>query len=232
MDKRLLMPNRLAQFRLNYLGPEGDVNNNILYVRRQTGCITSLNQAWSDDAAAAMARVFAEAWRDHLKVYVTPRCVLQSVDWVWNESIPDGPLHEGTYLGTPLPQAGTGTGGDMPAGMTLAVRLLTGLGGRSNHGRFFLPPPLRSGLATVDPNAIDAASQGNLQTDVTAWLAQVNWNTCVAGIGDKYDLVVASFVHNGAVRAEAQHHSVTGIGFKDFFLDFQRRRAPAHARHH
>lgn len=231
-DKRLRMPNELCQFTLNWDILDSDVANNVLYLRRQGCDIGNPNSSWDDTAAEGQALNIAAAFSLHLGPLISDTCTLSSVDWCWNEDPTAPVLHIGTASGSPMPWSGAQTAAPTSSGVSLAIRLQTGLGGRANHGRFFLVG-INAGLFdAAAPNVLKAGSVADFATHLPALLAAVNNNDCVADVGSIYTWAVASFILHGALRAVASHTTVTAVNLKDSFFDFQRRRAPAHARHH
>jgi hypothetical protein len=131
-----------------------------------------------------------------------------------------------------MPYNGSGGAHALDNGLTLPFRLRTGLGGRGKYGRFF-PPGLGDALVdATDPNQISAGALTAANTAATAFLAALNNNDLIAGAGDVYDLVVASFVHNHITLPHVSVTPVTEISVRERWLCFQRRRAPGHNRHH
>lgn len=102
----------------------------------------------------------------------------------------------------------------MPANVTLAVKFLTGLAGRSNRGRQYWIGLAESQVAgdfvLPTPGAAIAAAYNTLKTNLTA--------------GTNGDLAVLSRYHNGAPRTIGVATLVTAIGTTDLRVDTQRRR--------
>lgn len=116
--------------------------------------------------------------------------------------------------------AGTAGPNALPNNCTVAIKLNTGLGGRSNHGRYF-----HIGLERdmVSNNRIVSPYDTNIPAALSALI------TAIEAISD-WLVVVASFVTAGAPRPTAVANQVTGLSM-DLVVDSQRRRLPEHNRH-
>lgn len=121
----------------------------------------------------------------------------------------------------PTPSVGNNSGGgtNMPSAGCIAMKLSTGLTGRSNRGRIYIPVigtgfligglstnMVYSGYMTILLNNWQA-----LYTAIGAWNAAAHW-------------VVVSFMTGGVWRAEGSVHNVVSLAFVDANLDNQRRR--------
>jgi hypothetical protein len=121
----------------------------------------------------------------------------------------------------------------LPNGVTFAVTLRTGFAGRSFRGRWYVPNLTEAGATTEpDLNVIKFDIANDLVNTTEALAAQVT----IADAGAA--LVVLSRFNKDAVPAPP-HERATGIGtpvigagYHDLFMDYQRRRAPGHNRHH
>lgn len=235
MDRRLKMEKNILQVRLNWDLPNKDIGNNIIYLQR-LACpfpppLDPITHDWDDAFANTQVATTLTATVNHILPHLSQDVGLIGADWTWNEALDVGPLHIGN-VPTPGGEHIGGTASQaMPIGDALAVRFRTGLGGRARHGRIFLPGiPVTAG--TVDNTSVLTAGYVTaLLPDLTSWLNAVNNNDCVLDAGDIVRLVVASFVVAGAARLSALTTPVVSADLSDSFLDFQRRRAPGHARH-
>jgi hypothetical protein len=133
---------------------------------------------------------------------------------------------------TGLPVAGTGSANAIAAGTTKALTARTGLAGKSYRGRTFLAAV--DALAVPDPD--DGLITGTYVAD--AILAFNSLIPSVTSIDALAKLVVASRYYQPGgpntptvPRATAVLTPITSYGNHDLFVDFQRRRAPGHARH-
>lgn len=117
----------------------------------------------------------------------------------------------GIEYSTGLPAAGVGTGHSEPSNVTLAVKLSTGLSGRSYRGRvYFIGLP--AGAATAD------------QVDgVTVAAIKSAWQNLQSTLPAGWEWVVASSMENLTWRTTGVMTTITGIAV-DPFVDSQRRR--------
>lgn len=118
---------------------------------------------------------------------------------------------------------GVDGGGVMNAGLSFALTLRTGLAGRSFRGRVFSIG--LSAAAYADANTITSTVAGQL---VAAWGALP---AAIEGANGSWRWVVLSREHNKAPRAEGVGTPILTVGYSDLVVDYQRRRAPNHARH-
>lgn len=232
-DKRLKMPSYLCQFTLKWSILDGDIAENVLYMRRED-CVGGLGHntlTWDDSAALDQAAHLGGAFQTNLASFMAADVSLTSIDYCWNEVVDTGPLHVGTQGSSGVGWGGTNTGDPANNGITLACRLQTGLGGRGNHGRFYFVG-VNTGLYNLDdPNRLKDSSITDFGGALSSLLADINNNDCVAEVGSQYWLAVASFITGGGLRTPTVSHKVTAINLSDPYFDFQRRRAPGHARH-
>lgn len=132
-----------------------------------------------------------------------------------------------------LPIAGEGGTPAIPSGLAFCVTLRTGLSGRNYRGRVYIPGFTNSDFDVMDQNILSAASAANMVGGVKNIIATLN-----ASDGGHNQVVICSRtskVENPVApynRATAVMTPVTDAGYHDLFADFQRRRAPAHNRHH
>jgi hypothetical protein len=117
----------------------------------------------------------------------------------------------------PSPQAGTAGGSTQANNVTYAVKFQTGLAGRSQRGRIYVV-----GLSTTAM----ASPNGVVSTTAAAGFVS-SYNTLIANlISAGYNLVVTSFRHDGAYRAEGQNSIITTAAVTDSYSDSMRRRLP------
>lgn len=233
MDKRLKMPNYIAQFTVNWAPDNGDPMANVLY-QQHTDCVPDIPSpvTYSDTNAAANALNLINAINGHLLPITSAGVALESVSWVWNEAVDTGPLHEGVVVAEGGPLPGAVAGAPLPAGVSKACRLQTGLGGRHYHGRFFWPLLAASQVEGTDGDLLTTAFQTSLLAALPAFLAACNNNDCISGVGDNYYMVVAAFYHAQALMAAPIFTKVSTIDFLTSYVDYQRRRSTGHGRHH
>lgn len=132
-----------------------------------------------------------------------------------------------------MPVAGGGGAGTMlQNGLCFTITHRTGLAGRSYRGRTYVPCLSTDVVAAVGANSIIGATADALVAELTGLMTNIHAHDAT------WNLVVASR-YSGVTPAGRPIPRVTGIttpivqmGYKDLFLDYQRRRAPAHNRHH
>lgn len=130
---------------------------------------------------------------------------------VWNDIlvnlIPDngaGPVID-SAIGS-FTDAGASTAGSLPTQIAICVSLQTGLAGSRNRGRFYLPTPDRTVVATT--GRLASAGLTGLVNGLTAWKNSL--------IGDGFTPIVLS-------RTEGAQTVVTALRVGNV-LDTQRRR--------
>lgn len=115
------------------------------------------------------------------------------------------------------------TANPLPNNVTFCLKLSTGLVGRSFRGRTYwigLVYDQITGNVILHSGAVDIRGIMNqLLTFLTSHTTS-------------YALGVLSLHHNGAARTAGVFTSASGYSFTDEVLDSQRRRLPAHNRHH
>lgn len=109
---------------------------------------------------------------------------------------------------------GTAVGNGLPANCSFCVKLLTGLTGRSQRGRFYAFPTSEANRTAED--TVDVAYAQDVADMILAF--QTN------AIADDWNLVVVSRFHLGAARTNGVHRIVTDITWTDLQLDSQRGR--------
>lgn len=120
-------------------------------------------------------------------------------------------------LPTPRPGA-AGSGGALPGNCTFCLQWQTGLAGRSQRGRLYLP-----GLSTGD---LQAAPNQSLVSSGRASVYVASLNALIAAINalTGYSLVVVSYRHLNAWRTEGQTSTILNATYADLSVDSQRRR--------
>lgn len=128
----------------------------------------------------------------------------------------NGPVWENSQL-----IVGTRTPDPVPDNATIAVKWITGRGGRSYRGRSY-----HIGLTVdmVSGDQLSSAVQTPMLTAYNALLTAISgvaWNSYGPTQGS---MVVVSASHNKVARATAEITPITQAVFADFNLDSQRRR--------
>lgn len=121
----------------------------------------------------------------------------------------------------PAPRIGAQSGQQFPPSATFAVKLSSGLTGRSSRGRLFVP-----GLtAAMSPQPCTFLYAANANGIVAA-LNTLKGNLAAGG----HTLCITSYSHDKAWRATAVNYAVTGISYSDLSVDCQRRRLAGRGR--
>lgn len=116
---------------------------------------------------------------------------------------------------------GSNAGEALPNNVDPCITFRTNTGGRSGHGRNYIP-----GLSNsdVDGNMLDSTVAGTLI---------VAYEQIIAGGGaELHGLVwsIVSYRTGGAVRPVPLSFPITQVGFSDLIVDSQRRRLPGRGR--
>jgi hypothetical protein len=209
----------IAAVTLVYTGDQGDIMENILHVSNGG------SSAWS---AANLATLLAgvDAWvaagdgTHHLLDPVSNQIALSN--YVARDlTTSSGP--ETTLGGS---HVGSTAGAPAPAGISWAVTLRTGLSGRSYRGRVFSAGLSMSQIGGTYNNEIGS---GTANAIVAAWSALI---TKITSLNAAWYWCVLSRRTNNALRANGIGTAITSVGYSSLELDYQRRRAPLHGRHH
>jgi anti-anti-sigma regulatory factor len=191
------MPDWMAQFKMRFT-LNGKVCTNVLYLRKQVFAIALptnawVNESWGGEDIITDANNVMISYGTHFMPLASTACELDAIDWVFNESVPDGPLHEGSSTHSAF--VGSNGPATLPNSVSLAIHLGTGLGGRSNMGRFFFVGVGDGLIDSPNWNNIKPGSVSDLTAAGAAFLADVNQDPGIPVVGDKRNrLIVASFV--------------------------------------
>jgi hypothetical protein len=203
----------------------GDQNVNTFWVKNTA--------AWSSTSITTMLNAFI-TWfgtgdgTHYYKLYMSTNCALTAVtgrDFTTQHGL-------SVVSQTGLPAAGTGGAGAIAAGTTFCITSRTGIAGKSYRGRTYLAGVEAAALVTPDLGVIassfadaQVAAFGALPAAVTAAIA-----TCTLVVNSQYYQPGGPNTPS-VPRATAIQTPITSFGYADLFVDFQRRRAPGHARH-
>lgn len=120
---------------------------------------------------------------------------------------------------------GTSAGATLNNGLTKAFTARSGLSGRSQRGRTFVVGATDAAFAGGDPNILNAAWSND-------WVACFNGLiAAIPAANAAWSLVVLSRYNNKVRRTTGATTPITSYGYSNLYMDFQRRRAPGHARH-
>lgn len=181
---------------------QGQYVENVFHVFKSGG--------WDEAAMEVVAGVFIDWVDSHYRTRQTTQVALQKV-LVTDLTTETSPAIE---YAVGLPLAGTNGSSQLPMNVTLAIKLLTALRGRSFRGRYYfvgLVPAAVSGSTLVSGVAAD------YQADTLALIDALDTNGTPLG--------VVSFVTGGAPRAHGLFTPVTGVTVNPT-TDSQRRRLP------
>lgn len=204
----------------------GDINENVFWVQRSGAWSVSLVTAMLE----AMANWFANGDGTHsYQKIMSSSCSLVAMagrDFTTQHGI-------SIINQVGLPAAGTGASTAIAAGTTKALTHRTGLAGKSYRGRTF--------LCGIDSGAVPVPDSGEiLASFMTNAVAAF---TALIGVPPAADaeatLVVCSRYYQPGgpgtptvPRSAGVTTPITSFGYSTLNVDFQRRRAPGHARHH
>lgn len=238
-DKRLRMNDDLCQFvvKWDWLGVQC---RNVLYAVHRT-VVVHVEGAdptpWTDSDATDFASQLCATLGTELGPFLSTECTLTGCDWCWNVATPTGPLHTGSNsTGSPLD--GTNAADSLQTFAALAVHLGTGLAGRANNGRMYMPG-LNEGLITPPNfNRLRPSSFADLNTVFSAIQAALSPAGSEDLAGDGYNgyLAVASFFVPGSfagsgvgtLRDVAVANRVSEMLLKDDIIDTMRSRKLGH----
>lgn len=176
--------------------------------------------AWTPTTLLALGATVKDWWNADLKSSCHPSLSLNQivVKDMTTDTAPE------VVYATGLPLVGTGSGGALPNNVTIAIQLITGLGGRSFRGRQYILGLMDSSL-TTDRQSLTSGA-------VTAYLTAYNGLISSIDGGITPGLVVASFFHGVDVnhkpipRTTAVLTPVASAVFSNTVVDSQRRRLP------
>jgi len=171
---------------------------------------------WTATGLLLLAATFEDWWTTEVRVLVPNTVALRAIKAtsLASETAP------GIELAVSPPSVGTGTSPQLPNNVTIALKWVTALRGRSFRGRTY-----HIGLAEgqVALNAVDSAHLANLLT------AYESINDYLEAVNPDWDLVVASRYSQGLPRVSGLATPITGVT-SDGVIDSQRRRLPKRGR--
>jgi len=163
---------------------------------------------------SAVALIFKNWWNANVKTYVVPTASLNTIV----ATALDAATSPAIVYATGLPIVGTNGGAPAALHVTVAIRWLTALRGRSFTGRTY-HIGISEGYYTGS----------KLDTGYSAALV-IAYNALQTALGgSSYSQCITSYRHNKAPRTTAVSTDVTGCTV-DETLDSQRRRLPGRGR--
>lgn len=126
---------------------------------------------------------------------------------------------------------GTDAGAKLPSGLTKACTFRTGRAGRSFRGRGFIPFLTENALNSGDRDLMDVTRLTNLVAMWSSLLTALpagdaSWSWVVVSRYSGVDTAGKPIPRTTAVTTP-----IVEVGYSHTALDYQRRRAPFHARH-
>jgi len=205
----------IARVNMQFTTNDGQTAENVFAV--QNGA------AWDSVSLTALANVFI-SWESAAVAGVAPKNCRSNKVALVNVQARDlttdtSPEVNVNPSGGPV--VGTLATAAHPNGISVAVKGGTGVPGRSSRGRTFWLG-LTTGQSSSDANQINSGDGSNLVALLT------NLKTMVKAASAAYDLGILSLRHNKVDRVAGQFRPTTFYALTDNFLDYQRRRAPAH----
>ena len=209
-----------AQVTMQYSINDSDIAENTFGVHN-TG-------TWDSSHLSSLAAVF-NTWNDTAVGGFAPYAVRSNSTSLIQTTARDLTTQTSNVVVVPYPgshAAGTDTSQQLANGVTKAFTARSGLSGRSQRGRIFTVGIAQEQISTTDPNQLIAAY-------LSLWTGFLNaLITDISTANAAWSLVVISRFHNGAPRGAGQVTPILSWGTANSFLDYQRRRAPGHGRHH
>lgn len=209
-----------AQVTMQYLINDSDVAENTFGVHN-TG-------TWDASHLETLAAVF-NTWNDTAVGGFAPYQVRSNSTTLVQTTARDLTTQTSNVVVVAYPGShavGTDTSQQLSNGVCKAFTARSGLSGRSQRGRIFSVGIAQEQISTTDPNQI-------ISSYLNVWTGCLNaLITDISTANAAWSLVVISRYHNGAPRGAGQVTPITTWGYANNLLDYQRRRAPGHGRHH
>lgn len=208
----------IASLTVSAVLPSSDVAQNILHFEKNdgtawgTGDLTNLTNSFDTWLGTTNGK---KATTDHMSEGVTIENLLAR----------DHTVDGGAEFGKTVSHAGTDPGAIMASGLSFAVTLRSGLVGRSFRGRVYLIG-LTTDFTISNPDTVDPGKASDV---ITGWGDLISQ---AAGWSPPMKWVVLSKRHNKTWRDTGVGTPIVSVGYSELVLDYQRRRAPYHARHH
>jgi hypothetical protein len=221
MDKRLNMPLSVAQFTVKWT-LEGQQARNVFYMRHLDGPHGTPEAFVRNDLEQA-ANILGLAYEGSFMDKTASSAEITGIDAVGNTNVGAGPLIETTDVTGTYPKVGTNSPGVTANNVTLAIKLATGLGGRSYHGRFYFVGVGPGIYNSTQPNQLKSASVGDFEDAFPSFISTIETGSMDEG---NVELVVCSFITANTDRVPALATTVTSLQLTDTTFDSQRRRLP------
>lgn len=211
----------VASMVMSFMLRDGDIAENVFHVLRAG--------PWDPGALHSTALLFNHWWHDgtgaghaYRNYQGNDTHLLQTVGTdLTTDASPTStaPAAEASNVGGSSDRA-------LQAGLTFAITARTGLRGRSFRGRTFIAGLSQGVVAAVGDDFIVASEADDLVLIFNHLITDIS-----TGDPDN-QLCVLSRYHNNVKRANGIGTPITQHGYSSLALDYQRRRAPLHGRHH
>jgi len=188
-----------AKVVMRYIMNDHEVMN-VFYFKQPDG--------YDDAGVQALAEAVTQSWDDNLAPIQPDGLILGRVEATSLRTDPD------FFFANPVNAAGSVNEPILPGNVTLAIKFLTGLTGRSQRGRMFW-------LQLTEPMVLGDVVNGVRLTAVLGGIEQFFADIATAMPGT--DHVVVSYCEDGAWRTEGQTTPVLTYD-SDGVVDSQRRR--------
>lgn len=211
---------------LEFVDQNGDIGENTFWVKRTSAWTLSL----IDTMAAAFVTWFGTGDGTHsYKLYTSNFSELSAV------ACRDHTTINGfsTVYQTGLPIVGLDSSGPASPGLTKSFTLRSGLAGKNYRGRIYTNGFNVGAISNIGTNVVTTTYLTGMVDALTSLLSAIP----AADVEASW-VIVSRFYQPGGPgtpsvpRAAGVETPVLSVGYANALVDFQRRRAPGHARHH
>lgn len=209
-------------------GGGGDQFQNILHFQKNDGT------AWGVSEVQSLGDAF-DTWIGTGPGTAAMLAHLNSGLTVTQLSVRDLSADGGPEYNKSISHAGTDTSAGIASGLSFALTLRTGFSGRSFRGRLYL---YGLGQAFNAGTSSDQTTAGVVGPIVSGWenliSAAEGWSPAMKWIvlSRRHAETVDGVYTPSVLRPAGIGTPITSVGYSELVMDFQRRRAPFHGRHH
>ncbi len=196
----------------------GDIMQNVLHFYKNDGT------AWGTSDLTNLVNSF-DTWlgtAEGIDAFLTH---MQSSFYITELAARDLTVDGGAEFAKSVSHVGLDGGEILATGLSFAITLRTGLVGRSFRGRLF-----KWGLSDSVNTGGGDSFDSTIATDIE--VGYTNLISVAAGWSPAMKWVVLSRRHNNVERGTGIATPIVSIGHSNLAMDYQRRRAPFHQRHH
>lgn len=210
-----------AELSLQFSQADGEFAENVFGVQR--------DEAWDGPSLLLVANAMATWWHDGDGSGNSYRGKQAATVEFLKVTARDLTIEGGLRVDSttiPASVTGGGTGNQIQNGLSLSVTARSGLAGRSQRGRTFLVGLAEGNLSNIGDNLITSTVAVSVVDAFNALIGAIH-------TADSHSVLsVISRRHDNAPRITGVTTPIIQYGLHDLFLDYQRRRAPGHNRHH